>query len=299
MEERLIDEEYGRGIKLKKTEDGYVDVTDAALDEETEGEEISFEFPVFDEDEDDEDLVGLSPEAALELRRKKEEAALARRAEYDKLCGEGDKLLEKGSFKAAELKFERAMSMDEKAVEATVGYWRAKTADFDEAEVLVEEYAEEGTENLEYDLGHEAIAQIGETFHEKLLKKYDAVSEEEKTLAEKVTAAQDRRRGVINARCKKTGIAFGIMGVVTVALLILSIYFGSMNYRVNDGSYIVPTIVMLVVFVVFFVAFGVCTNKFVNAMRMYRANERLSSTEEGARVVLLRNYKEIYEFLLK
>ena len=28
MEERIIDDEYGRGIRLKKTENGYVDVTD-------------------------------------------------------------------------------------------------------------------------------------------------------------------------------------------------------------------------------------------------------------------------------
>ena len=28
MEEIIIDDEYGRGIRLKKTKDGYVDVTD-------------------------------------------------------------------------------------------------------------------------------------------------------------------------------------------------------------------------------------------------------------------------------
>ena len=28
MEERIIADEYGRGIRLKKTKDGYVDVTD-------------------------------------------------------------------------------------------------------------------------------------------------------------------------------------------------------------------------------------------------------------------------------
>ena len=77
MEERLIDEEYGRGVKMRKTKDGYVDVTDAALDDsEVEaGEEVIFEFPVLETDEDDEDLVSLSPEEAMELRRKKEEAA--------------------------------------------------------------------------------------------------------------------------------------------------------------------------------------------------------------------------------
>ena len=70
MEERMIDDEYGRGIRMKKTKDGYVDVTDAALDAETEEEiteEMTFEFPVLEED--DEDLVGLTPEEALALRK--------------------------------------------------------------------------------------------------------------------------------------------------------------------------------------------------------------------------------------
>ena len=32
MEERIIDDEYGRGVRLKKTKDGYVDVTDELTD---------------------------------------------------------------------------------------------------------------------------------------------------------------------------------------------------------------------------------------------------------------------------
>ena len=89
MEERIIDDEYGRGIRLKKTKDGYVDVTDelaenaetegveAEVAAEEEGEEVSFEFPVFDVEEEDEDLIGLDPEEAARIRREREEAAAA------------------------------------------------------------------------------------------------------------------------------------------------------------------------------------------------------------------------------
>ena len=52
MEERIIDDEYGRGVRLKKTKDGYVDVTDELADGENpemeDGEEISFYLPVYD-----------------------------------------------------------------------------------------------------------------------------------------------------------------------------------------------------------------------------------------------------------
>ena len=73
MEERIIDDEYGRGIRLKKTKEGYVDVTDELAEggeEYEDAEEVAFEFPVLDTDEDDEDLVGLSPEEAARVREK-------------------------------------------------------------------------------------------------------------------------------------------------------------------------------------------------------------------------------------
>ena len=79
MEERIIDDEYGRGIRLKKTKNGYVDVTDElaetdeteVVDENAEEnyEEVAFEFP--DLEEDDEDLATLTPEEAIALRKKK------------------------------------------------------------------------------------------------------------------------------------------------------------------------------------------------------------------------------------
>ena len=94
MEERIIDDEYARGIRLKKTKDGYIDATDELAEEkkaktgdetkneltdeiedeieneidgeETEAEaadEVLFEFP----EEDDEELAALSAEDAAAL----------------------------------------------------------------------------------------------------------------------------------------------------------------------------------------------------------------------------------------
>ena len=106
MEERIIDDEYGRGIRLKKTKDGYVDATDEQLEDEEvdEVEEMQFAFPMLDGEEDDEDLATLSPEEALKLRQEKMEREKARKAEYERLCAEGFALLETESFRSAELK---------------------------------------------------------------------------------------------------------------------------------------------------------------------------------------------------
>ena len=134
MEERIIDDEYGRGVRMKKTKDGYVDVTDEAIDTGAEEvqteEEVAFEFPVLETDEDDETLAGLTPEEAMALIRQREEEARQRKEDYEKACAEGETLLAEGDFANAERVYEKALGLDQIAVEASVGYWRAKTENF-------------------------------------------------------------------------------------------------------------------------------------------------------------------------
>ena len=142
MEERIIDDEYGRGVRLKKTKDGFVDVTDEMAEGVEEGEEITFEFPNlegFNANEDNEALVDLSPEEAAKYLKEKAEADERRRADYEKACSQGKKLLDSGSYHAAELEYEKALQLDEVATDASVGYWRAKTADFTNPDVLISE----------------------------------------------------------------------------------------------------------------------------------------------------------------
>ena len=304
MEERLVDDEYGRGIRLKKTADGYVDVTDELAEElqETDGveetEETAFEFPVLDTDEDDEDLVGLSPEEAEKLRRQKAEAAALRRAEYDEVCKEGEKLLDEGSFHAAELKFEKALGLDRMATEASVGYWRAKTENFANPDALVGEYADASIESLEYDLGMDAVEVIKKEYKEQLQKRYNELAEEEKPLAEEVSAAQERRREIISARLKKRTLVFFAIFLPMVAALVLGITFAMKIFTPDGEKFVTLTIVFGSVFFLLFLAFIVATNKWINAFRMRSANERLEETTDGARLVEIRDYMTIYACLL-
>ena len=60
----------------------------------------------------------------------------------------------------------------------------------------------------------------------------------------------------------------------------------------------IPTIALAGVTVVLFIVFAVFTNKFVNACRIYRANEKLSSTDDGARLEEIAEYKDLYEKFL-
>lgn len=304
MEERIIDDEYGRGVRLKKTKDGYVDVTDELANDtkDTEdmedAEEIAFAFPMMNVDEDDEDLVGLSPEEAAALIKQKEEEAAKRKAEYQRVCKEGDELLATGSFKTAELKFEKALLLDDEATEASVGYWRAKTENFANPDVLMEEYVDAGIENLEYDLGYAAVEKIREQYQDVFRLRYNALCEEEAPLADKVESKQARRREILSSRLKKSGIAFGICSVLGLALLTLTIVFGLQIPTTRENVHLIPTIICGAAFFVALIAFVIATNKFLNDLRMHAANEKLSSTEDGQRLEEIREYKELYACFL-
>ena len=302
MEERIIDDEYGRGIRLKKTKDGFVDAEDE-LAPETEAEageedvEIAFEFPVLETDEDDEDLVGLSPEEAAALRKQKEEAAAKRKADYELACKEGSELLETGSFHAAELKFEKALLLDDEAKDASVGYWRAKTSDFADPDVLISEYVESGIENLEYDLGYGAVEEIKKEYRQVFERRVAELSEEARPLEKEIAEKRATRGEYLVKRLKKRAIGFAISALPFIAAVVLTIVFGLKNITTRD-PYVIQTVVAGACAVVALIVFGVFTNRFINSVRIYRANNRLSATEEGRRLMEIREYKELYEALL-
>ena len=304
MEERMIDDEYGRGVRFRKTKDGFVDVTDESLetenDEETGeeyAEEALFEFPTFDEN-DDEDMAMLTPEEAMALKKQKEEERARRQAEYERLCAEGEEQLALGSFHTAELKFEKALLLDDEATEASVGYWRAKTEDFANPDALVGEYAESSIESLEFDLGYQATDIIRKKYEKVFLRRIDELTAEEEPLAQTIEEKQAKRRTVIRERLKKSGLATAIAAVPAITLLILTIVFAFKIFSVVDDRYIVPTIVLGAAFLVAFIVFILVANKLINNWRMHRTNERLSASDEGLRLMEIRDYKTIYLALL-
>ena len=301
MEERMIDDEYGRGVRLKKTKDGYVDATDELAQdvEEVEGEEeIAFAFPTMDEDENEESFAELTPEEVAALKKRREEEALARKAVYDQLCKEGEELLAQGSYKSAELKYEKALKYDDEATEASVGYWRAKTSDFTDPDVLANEYAEESIESLEYDLGYAATDVIREKYEEVFKGRIADLTAEEEPLREEVEGKQRHRRAILKSRRIKRGVAFLVAAIPVVVAVLLTLFFGMKNFTTSGGEYIGVTIGCAAASVVLFIVFAVITNRFINACRLYRKNERLDETDEGARLLEIELLKKIYEGLL-
>ncbi len=298
-EERIIEDEYGRGVRLRKTKDGYVDVTDELVEEEERGEEIAFAFPMTEEEEDDEDLVGLSPEEAAALRQQKAEAAERLRAEYEKEVAEGKELLANESYHAAELKFEKALKLDVVATEASVGYWRAKTANFTNPDVLIAEYVEAGIESLEYDLGYEATDIIKREHRAVFQRRYEELKAQEEPLLLSVTGKQKARRTVLKERRKKRAITFAVTTAIFLLFALLAVVFGLKNFSTPDNTYIPATIAFSAVAVVAFFAFAVTANRLLNTCRIFATNEKLTATDEGEELCRVMEYKELYAALLE
>ena len=298
MEERIIDDEYGRGIRLRKTENGYVDVTDELVEDGDESEdvnydEIAFEFP--DMDEDDEDLVSLTPEEAIELRKRKAEEIENRRRQYTQSCEDGEKLLDSGSFHAAELKFETALKLDPYGKDATVGYWRAKTANFTNPDALMSEYVDVGIENLESDLGYEALDELKRRYPEVFAKRLKELQAEKAPVESEVLAKRENRRKIITQKLTKAAWRFSIAAIITLVLLTVTIVLATKIFSTREGEFILPTIISGAVTLVSLIVSLVFTNKLLNVVRMYRLNENNSSTELGRKLVELCNYIELYE----
>lgn len=299
MEERIIDEEYGRGVRFKKTAFGYVDVTDELAAEHGDEEpvdEVAFEFPVLEEE--DEDLATLTPEEAAALRQKKKEEAEKRKASYEQACQEGEALLDSGEYAKAETKFEQALQLDGLATHASIGYWRAKTENFKKPDVLIDEYADEDMESMEYDLGVEALDTIRVAYQDEFKARLAALCEEEKPLAEKVEGKQIRRRKILSARLRNSIILFTAFLLPTLAGIVLTAVFGAKIPTTRENTYVLPTIISGGVSFVLFIFWVAFTNKLLNAVRIYAKNERLSSTEDGNRLATIRAYVSLYEELL-
>ena len=93
-------------------------------------------------------------------------------------------------------------------------------------------------------------------------------------------------------------IAFLVAAVPFLVAVALTIVFGLKNFTVRENSFILPTIIAGCVSVVAFIVFGVFTNRFINACRIFRENERISATDDGARLEEIAEYKDLYSKFL-
>ena len=302
MEERIIDEEYGRGIRMKKTGDGNVDVTDALAPQTDDegGEEALFEFPDLEGlEEDDEELATLSPEEALALKKKRAEEAKKREEEYAALIKEGEKLLKEGEYAKAAETYEKAIPLVGDATVAAVGYWQAKTENYTLPDALAEEYSGEEIEEFYLDVGDEAAEKIKTGLMPEIERRKAALTAEKEPLEKEVMEKQAARRKVLKERLRSARFGFWATFVPTALFLVTAIVLAlNINTR-PDQLYLYMSIGFAAAFLLSFIVFCVASNKYYNARRMNRKNERLSSTETGKKYVEITAKLSFYDAFIK
>lgn len=291
-EERLIDDDKDRKYKIRKNADGEDElVLDDTPEEESAEEELGFEVPEFDED--DEELAVMTPEQLAEQRRLKEEAELRRKEEIKNTANRARQLIADGKYEDANYILS--------AVEGPTG------GDAEVSALKLIAITREFTDYTDAEDGLFAVdglkAGITEEIREELKPYLESVNAVRAHLKEEVDALsaendgkKDERRVRFKARKKKSLIAFLITGIPLVAFAVLAIYYSTIMYAEKDGSNITLFIVFVALAGVFLIASLITAHRLWQSANLLKLNENNSSTKLGRQ---LEDKKSQLEFVEK
>ncbi|MDE6273580.1 MAG: hypothetical protein K2L87_00840 [Clostridiales bacterium] len=285
MEHRELDDEELRKIKVKRNVVGGIEDAVEGDGEETEDSEIVFDLPeeLGENEEYDEDLVGLTPSQLKKELERREKAAEEAAKNCAKLLEEGDAAYKEGNLEEAETFYMQALLYDPDNVQVQNGLWICRTRNFSDDSVFYsEEMAEEfSTANAE------VKAMVRERVGARLKKELEEAEREAQPLRETVTAGQAERRSAFAGNRKyyfiRTCIAAIIMLLMIVGIAV-SAYF---IVRTTTNVPVILTGVFGGLTFLSLVVTLVIGRKLLVAQRLCSENERTSSTEDGERLVEL------------
>ena len=294
MEERLIDKEDERLIRIKKKAEG-VDAEDALAQEGEEGEEVLVTLPEDYDENYDEDLVGLTPtELKKELaRRKKIEEE--ERAECEKLVSAAKEELADGNFERATGLFAQAACYpfaDETVIE---GLWTARTKNFTDTAAFYDMSNAEEFSAASAEAKKLVRDKMGTTLHSER----EALKKEEEELAPAVLENQKTRRQAFQDNRKYYAVRLLAFVALFAAFALATIVSSTYIVRTLSMTPVILTAVFGGLTLVCFAVSLVFFLKFSAANKLCRMNNKLSSTEEGAHLVEIREKLECLELILE
>ncbi len=229
----------------------------------------------------DEDLVGLAPgklEEELERRRLIEARA---RAEREKALAKAHAHMEQGDFAgAAEACKDLAEEGDE---EAETLFWRAKTKGYSDLESLLDRRTAKKFAGAGEGAREALLADMGMAIDAELT----ACGQEAAPLREKVYAGIEGRREAFRNNRNYYLIRFGILFGVFLVQLIACIVCATFIVRTRGAVVPVLTAVFGVLSVAALAVMLFFAHKLYVAQKLVGDNEKLSSTEDGARLATL------------
>ncbi len=232
------------------------------------------------EDEIDEDLVGLTPSRLQEELAKRRAAEDRARREYEKLIEGAESLRHAGKFAEAEKLYRQAALYDPAAEE---GLWAARTEEYTSTACFFKrsyagDFAEAGARVRETVFAH---------MGPKIRAEKEAYEAEAAPLRTEVEAGRDSRREAFAAN--RNYWLWRFLGVLALflAMGIACAVAGSYIVRTRGTAAPIATVVFGVLTLVSLAAVFILARKLFVAQRLVSDNEKLSSTEKGARLAEL------------
>lgn len=296
MEERTLDDDIEKGLKLKKQEelDGEEVTDEAAEGEQAEGGDIVLDIPVVDEE--NEALADMTPEQAAAYIKQREEEQAKLLEQKDDLKAEAAAAEEAGDNDRAEELYYNILELDPADLTANVGYARKMTKDFSDYTDFdsVKEIYEKGVYNAEEDF----TAAIKDTCGDNIRAEIGVLKKEEEELSKKVEEKRASRREAFKNDFVAKRKVFLRRLIIFAVFAAVTVIFALNIATVTSAVFLVCTIVMGVLAAADLVLLLIATNKFSTAAHRVKENERDSATKDGKALIALREKIEFLENIL-
>ncbi len=274
-EERLIDDDKDRKYKIRKNADGEDElVVDDAPEEETV-EEVGFEVPELDGDEE---AAVMTPEQLAAREKAKAEAEAKRLADLAERCERARALVAESKYDDALFVIAEAKELDGERGEVYDLELKALTADFtDYSKVAESGAAAEGVKkyaSAEIKAGFGSYAQGVAAYRDELAEtvaKLNAENEEKKSA----------RRTVFLKKRKISAIAFAATALPLVVFIALAAYFSTIMHSQLSHDYMITFFVFLGLAAAFLIATLVTAHKLWSSASLLKRNAGNSSSKLG------------------
>lgn len=293
-EERLIDADKDKKYKIRKNADGEDELyIEGDVEEQEEVEEMGFEIPEFEED-DEEAAATLSAEQLADLIKAREEEVRKTQEEIARLTAILNENKENGNWEGVikacdtltELDGETEWAYCEKLIALTQNF-----TDYSRQEEIIKT-AEQVKDYALPEQKQTLKDCIGEDFYASLSTSEQKVAQLKAENEQKKEARRPAfRKSAINA-----GIFFGCALVPFITFLVLAISYYGVMFANQDGSNVILTIIFACLTVLAFVVLLIATRKLSNALRILYLNNKDTSTslgreyvEENAKYIVLKS----------
>ncbi len=275
-EERLIDDDKDRKYKIRKNADGEDElVIDAAPEEEEPAEEIGFEVP---ELEDDEEAAVMTPEQLAARERAREEAEEKRKLQIAQYAERAKQLLSEENYGDAAYVLEAAEDLNAADGELSLFKLRALTMDFTDFSKVEEcGYA---LDAIKKRASTDVKAQLN-VYAERIAEAKSALEKEVENLNGENELKKEERREKFKARKKSSLIFFAATVIPLVVFAALAIYYGANMHAVKDGANIPLFIAFISVTGFFFILSLFTARRLWQSVNLVKLNENNSSTKLG------------------